>query len=62
VIDGFMIMVMERRTKVGKEISTLQYRLLRKIGIYDWRKDFLSLSLHRKLKQYAQIPNQTTLY
>jgi hypothetical protein len=35
VIDGFMIVVLEKETKVGKKISTLQHRLLRKIGICD---------------------------
>jgi hypothetical protein len=34
------MVVMEKRTKVEKEISTLQYRLLEKINISDWRKDF----------------------
>jgi hypothetical protein len=38
--DGFMMMVMEKTTKVWKEIFTLQYRLFKKNRYHDWRKDF----------------------
>jgi hypothetical protein len=57
-----MTVVMEKRTKVGKKISTVQYRRLgKKESVTGVRSSSLSI-IAKKIKQNDQIPYQITLH